>query len=108
MIPTTGTAHRRPSLRRRALAAAVGVAGLAAALGLAPAATAQSTPTPSGSASGGTGGKVVFTVGILNDIDSLNPFTGIVAEAYEAWGMMYDQLAGSSDKDFAPVPQLAE
>ena len=27
---------------------------------------------------------MTFTVGILNDLDSLNPFTGIVAEAYEA------------------------
>jgi peptide/nickel transport system substrate-binding protein len=91
------------TLRRRLLGAAVAIAGVTAALAAAPAAVAgPSTPA------GGGDQKVVFTVGILNDIDSLNPFTGIVAEAYEAWGMMYDQLVGYSDKDFSPVPQLAE
>jgi peptide/nickel transport system substrate-binding protein len=100
MIPSTRTQPRR-RMRRRTGAVAAVVAAVAAALGLAPAAVAQS-PSPSGS------GKVTFTVGILNDIDSLNPFTGIVAEAYEAWGLMYDQLTGASDKDFSPVPQLAE
>ena len=34
--------------------------------------------------------KATFTVGIVEDVDSLNPFTGIDAEAYEVWGMMYD------------------
>jgi peptide/nickel transport system substrate-binding protein len=100
MIPSTRTEPPR-RMRRRAVAGAAVVAAVAAALGLAPAAVAQS-PSPSGS------GKVTFTVGILNDIDSLNPFTGIVAEAYEAWGLMYDQLTGASDKDYSPVPQLAE
>ncbi len=47
-------------------------------------------------------------MGILQDIDSLNPFVGIVAEAYEMYGLMYDQLLGYSQKDFSPVPGLAE
>jgi peptide/nickel transport system substrate-binding protein len=51
--------------------------------------------------------KATFTVGIVEDVDSLNPFTGINAEAYEAWGMMYDTLIGYSQKDFSPVPGLA-
>jgi peptide/nickel transport system substrate-binding protein len=58
------------------------------------------TTTPSG-------GAGTFTVGMLNDIDSLNPFTGIVAEAYEVWGTMYDTLTGYSEKDFSPTPRLA-
>jgi peptide/nickel transport system substrate-binding protein len=49
----------------------------------------------------------VFTLGITEDVDSLNPFTGINAEAYEAWGMMYDYLIGYSQTDFSPVPDLA-
>ncbi|MEO3807678.1 ABC transporter substrate-binding protein [Sphaerisporangium sp. B11E5] len=52
--------------------------------------------------------KKVFTVGILSDVDSVNPFTGIVVEAYEVWGLMYDTLTGYSAKDFSPVPGLAE
>ncbi|MEV7967983.1 ABC transporter substrate-binding protein [Sphaerisporangium sp. NPDC088356] len=53
-------------------------------------------------------GKKVFTVGILSDVDSVNPFTGIVVEAYEVWGLMYDPLIGYSPKDFSPTPLLAE
>jgi peptide/nickel transport system substrate-binding protein len=49
----------------------------------------------------------LFTVGITEDADSLNPFTGINAEAYEAWQVMYNYLTGYSQKDFAPVPELA-
>jgi peptide/nickel transport system substrate-binding protein len=101
MISTTRPAGR-PRRRTRLVGAAIAAAGIVAALGVAPAAVADQTPTSS------SGSKLTFTVGILNDIDSLNPFTGIVAEAYEAWGLMYDQLTGSSDKDFSPVPMLAE
>jgi peptide/nickel transport system substrate-binding protein len=53
-------------------------------------------------------GKVTFTVGIINDVDSLNPFIGILAETYEVWALMYDYLVGYSQKDFSPVPGLAE
>lgn len=54
------------------------------------------------------GDPVTMTVGITQDVDSLNPFTGIVAEAYELWGLMYDTLTGYSQQDFSPVPALAE
>jgi peptide/nickel transport system substrate-binding protein len=49
----------------------------------------------------------LFTVGIIEDVDSLNPFTGINAESYEAWQVMYNYLTGYSQKDFSPVPELA-
>lgn len=52
--------------------------------------------------------KRVLTVGVVNDIDSLNPFVGYVVEAYEVWGLMYDSLTGYGQKDFAAVPGLAE
>jgi peptide/nickel transport system substrate-binding protein len=55
-----------------------------------------------------TPGKKVFTVGILSDVDSANPFTGIVVEAYEVFGLTYDTLTGYAAKDFSPVPALAE
>jgi oligopeptide/dipeptide ABC transporter ATP-binding protein len=53
-------------------------------------------------------GKLTFTVGIVNDVDSLNPFIGILAETDEVWALMYDCLVGYSEKDFSPVPGLAE
>jgi peptide/nickel transport system substrate-binding protein len=49
-------------------------------------------------------GKLTFTVGIINDVDSLNPFIGILAETYEVWALMYDYLVGYSQKGFSPVP----
>jgi peptide/nickel transport system substrate-binding protein len=65
-------------------------------------APARAAPSPAPSQ-----GKKVFTVGILSDVDSVNPFTGIVVEAYEVWGLMYDTLIGYNPKDFSPVPLLA-
>jgi peptide/nickel transport system substrate-binding protein len=53
-------------------------------------------------------GKLTFTVGIINDVDSLNPFIGILAETYEVWALMYDYLVNYGQKDFAPTPGLAE
>jgi peptide/nickel transport system substrate-binding protein len=60
-----------------------------------------------GSSPASAANPTVFTVGITEDVDSLNPYTGINAEAYEAWGMMYDYLIGYSQTDFTPVPDLA-
>jgi peptide/nickel transport system substrate-binding protein len=51
---------------------------------------------------------VVLTVGLLQDVDSLNPFAGITLEAFEVWGLTYDSLTGSAQSDLAPVPALAE
>ncbi|MGI9196968.1 MAG: ABC transporter substrate-binding protein [Candidatus Nanopelagicales bacterium] len=51
---------------------------------------------------------VVFTVGILNDVDSLNPFTGVLAESYEIYQLQYTTLMQPSAKDFTPAPGLAE
>ena len=93
-------ARRTPRLSRPlALAAA---AALALGVGLAgPAGASSSSPTPAPS-------KVTFTVGILGDIDSANPFTGIVAEAYEIFQMEYPTLTEYSATDFSPAPGLAE
>ena len=66
------------------------------------------TAAPGVTAQEQAAGKLTFTVGIINDVDSLNPFIGILAETYEVWALMYDQLVGYSQKDFSPVPGLAE
>lgn len=50
----------------------------------------------------------VLTVGLLQDVDSLNPFAGIVLESFEVWGLTYDSLIGYSQDDLTPVPALAE
>src|SRR6478735_9150182 len=34
--------------------------------------------------------KVIFTVGMGNEVDSFNPFLGIEAESYEMWALTYD------------------
>jgi len=51
---------------------------------------------------------VVFTVGMLSDVDSLNPFTGILAESYEIFQLQYATLMTTSSTDFSPGPGLAE
>ena len=50
----------------------------------------------------------IFRVGVLQDIDNLNPFKGITAAAYEAWALEYDTLTSYSAEDFSAVPSLAE
>lgn len=82
-------------------------AGIAAAvLVLLPTAGAgASTPTPA--ASSGSS-PTTFTVGIMQDLTSLNPFAGYLYEDYEMYALMYDTLVGYSEKDFSPVPRLAE
>ena len=54
------------------------------------------------------GDDQVFHVGVLQDVDNLNPFKGITAAAYECWGLMYDTLTNYSAKDFSAEPSLAE
>jgi peptide/nickel transport system substrate-binding protein len=50
----------------------------------------------------------VFTVGITQDVDSTNPFTGIAAASFEVYQMMYPTLTEYSAADFSTVPGLAE
>ena len=45
-----------------------------------------------------------FTVGITDDVDSMNPFTGIVSTAYEMYQLMYPTLTENSADDFSPGP----
>jgi peptide/nickel transport system substrate-binding protein len=92
----TGRASRNRKARR--LEAAALTLAVIAALAAAPVAGAQEQPAQ----------KLTFTVGITTDVDSLNPFIGIVAESYEVYQVMYDYLVGYSQKDYSPVPGLAE
>lgn len=98
--------RRGPIARRLRSVALAGLAAITLVTPVAVGASAASA-TSSATATTGTNQKVTFTVGILRDIDSMNPFTGLVAEAYEMYQIMYDSLNSTSAKDFSPVAALA-
>lgn len=82
--------------RRSRILAAAGAAALLAGIGL-------GSGVPASAAD-----PVVLTIGITQDIDSANPFSGYLAEAYEIYQLEYPTLVAYSAEDFSPVPGLAE
>ena len=52
--------------------------------------------------------KVVFTVGVTNDYDTLNPVVGVEVPDYEVWNLQYATLTDKAATDFATIPGLAE
>jgi peptide/nickel transport system substrate-binding protein len=90
--------------RATRIAASAAAATVVVALGLSGTASADSA-SPSASTSST---RTVFTVGILQDIDSANPFTGVASSAYEIYQMEYPTLTEYSAKDFSIAPGLAE
>ena len=51
--------------------------------------------------------KVTFTVALLNEVDSFNPFLGIEVPSFESWALTYDYLISYNMEDMAPEPGLA-
>jgi peptide/nickel transport system substrate-binding protein len=51
---------------------------------------------------------VTFTVGLQQDIDSMNPLVGVNVSSYEVWNLQYATLTDKAAKDFATIPGLAE
>ncbi len=51
--------------------------------------------------------KVTFTVALLNEVDSFNPFVGIEATSYEMWALTYDTVTNYSLEDMSPTPGIA-
>jgi peptide/nickel transport system substrate-binding protein len=98
-----GPAHRPVRLVRRAPRVRLTAVVAAATLGL-----LVVLPLSGGPAGAGSTGKTTFTVGITQDVDSLNPFTGIVASAYEMYQLTYDTLTDYGQADFAAEPSIAE
>lgn len=98
----TNTSRRGPR-GRFAAATLVAVAVLAPAAIAAPA-TAADAPAPTASARA----QASFVLGVKQDIDSFNPFVGVVVASFEVYQLMYDQLMGYAAADFAPVAGLAE
>lgn len=56
----------------------------------------------------GQDGGTTFTIALLNEVDSFNPFLGIEAESYEMWALTYDYMISYSMEDMSPQPGLAE
>jgi peptide/nickel transport system substrate-binding protein len=102
------------SVRRRlAAVAALAAATLGTIVFPAGPAGAEEAPTPSGGASASATEapartRTTFVLGIKQDIDSLNPYVGVVASAFEAYQLMYDTLTLDAAEDFSPQPGLAE
>jgi peptide/nickel transport system substrate-binding protein len=90
-------------MRTARLLALAAAAALTLGLGATGTAVASGTPSPAAGED-----PVVFTVGMLGDIDSANPFTGIAAESYEIFQLEYPTLTEYSASDFSIVPGLAE
>jgi peptide/nickel transport system substrate-binding protein len=74
---------------------------------LAPSAAMAASNSPSPAPSTSARPASTLTVGTTQDVDSLNPFVGILATSYEVYQMTYDTLTGYSAKDFSPTPGLA-
>ena len=47
--------------------------------------------------------KVTFTVALRNEVDSFNPFLGIVVPSFEAWALTYDYMIGYDNTDMSPT-----
>ena len=61
------------------------------------------TPAPSATAADDD----TFTVALTDEVDSLNPFLGVLANSYEMWALTYNFMVGYSMKDMSPQPELA-
>jgi peptide/nickel transport system substrate-binding protein len=101
--PTDVRPHSRQRRRVRALPVAI---ALFAVLAPSAALAASTSPSPSSTAAAARPASTL-TVGITQDVDSLNPFVGILASSYEIYQMTYDTLTNFSAKDFSPTPGLA-
>jgi peptide/nickel transport system substrate-binding protein len=99
----------RARARRRVAALGCAVALVLVNLGdLSPAIATEVTPTPGASAPTVPRGERSFVVGMKQPVDSFNPYVGVVQQAFEAYGLMYDYLTMSSPQDFSAIPGLAE
>ena len=70
--------------------------------------TPSPTPSPTSSKPAPIHTSTTFTIGVTQDVDSTNPFTGVTAAAYEIYQLDYDFLIGYSQTDFSAAPRLAE
>jgi len=75
-------------------------------VGIVGTASAQESAAPSPSLTGGTSsdsGKITFTLGMLEDLHSANPFAALQNSDYESFLLGYDLLYGFGVEDLSPV-----
>ena len=101
---------RRPSPRSRPATLGTSSSAAGLALGADGGAHAAAAATDAPSADGGRrrARRTTFVLGIKQDIDSLNPFVGVVASAYEAYQLMYDTLTVRAPARLLAAAGLAE
>ncbi len=63
---------------------------------------------PTSVGASGDDGKVTFTVGQLQDVDSLNVTVGVLVIDYEIWNLIWPSLTNMAAKDFSAEPAMAE
>lgn len=91
--------------RRRARSRARWRAGVVAATC---AAALVATVTSVAPATAQDGSGTTLTVGVIQDVDSLNPTAGFLVSSFEVWNLQYATLTEKAADDFATVPGLAE
>ena len=64
--------------------------------------------SPAGGQTPSSDEDVVFRVGLVNDIDSLNPFKALELPSYEVMNLQYNLLIEFSPEDLSPAPGIAE
>jgi peptide/nickel transport system substrate-binding protein len=89
------TRHRRSALIFFLIALAVLAVSLIAGLA---SAAADETPSPAAE-----GDAVIYRVGWTDEPDSLNPYIGYTAEAFEIWYLNYDSLIGYDPATLSPM-----
>jgi peptide/nickel transport system substrate-binding protein len=51
---------------------------------------------------------VTLRIGLLQDVDSMNPLVGVTVAAYEVWNLQYATLTDKAASDFHVIPALAQ
>ena len=64
-------------------------------------------PATASAAASSADGDLTFTVAVMTDVDSFNPFVGIKATSFEMWALTYDYMISYSLDDMSPRPGLA-
>jgi peptide/nickel transport system substrate-binding protein len=104
----TGLSKEVPmGVRTRAIRTVTAV--LAASALFVPAALAQeSSSTSSATASASPDQKITFTVGVTDDLNSINPLKAIDTTESFVYGLMYDGLLRLAQKDYTPEASMVD
>jgi peptide/nickel transport system substrate-binding protein len=100
---------RRTSRAASRLCIVAGAITAAACLMLAAAGAASAgSPSPAAPSASGSPGAVVYRLGVLENVDNLNPFIGYSGTDYLVYHLNYDFLVGVDPVKLQPRPEFAE